>query len=80
MIREEDAHLLETVESPYHPRIERSTGECFTRKKENGEMCRIKLLNITRTSGFGQRNTNYVSSKNEKKLLELTTSNEQYIT
>jgi len=34
MIREEDAHLLETVEPPYHPRIERSTGECFTRKKE----------------------------------------------
>ena len=27
MIREEDAHLLETVEGPYHPRIERSREE-----------------------------------------------------
>jgi len=34
MIRKEDAHLLETVEPPYHPRIERSTGEYFTKKKE----------------------------------------------
>ena len=27
MIREEDAHLLETVEGPSHPRIERSREE-----------------------------------------------------
>ena len=34
MIREEDAHLLETVEGPYHPRIERSREEYFAKKKE----------------------------------------------
>ena len=34
MIREEDAHLLEKVEPPYHPRIERSRDEYFTKKKE----------------------------------------------
>lgn len=34
MIRQEDAHLLETVEGPYHPRIERSRDEYFAKKKE----------------------------------------------
>ena len=34
MIREEDAHLLETVDGPYHPRIERSREEYFAKKKE----------------------------------------------
>ena len=34
MIQEEDAHLLETVEGPYHPRIERSREENFAEKKE----------------------------------------------
>ena len=34
MLREEDAHLLETVEGPYHPRIERSREEYFSKKKE----------------------------------------------
>ena len=34
MIRQEDAHLLETVEGPYRPRIERSRDEYFTKKKE----------------------------------------------
>ena len=34
MIREEDAHLLETVEGPYHPRVERSREEYFAKKKE----------------------------------------------
>ena len=34
MIREKDAHLLETVEPPYHPRIKRSRYEYFTKKKE----------------------------------------------
>ena len=34
MFREEDAHLLETVEGPYHPRIERSREEYFAKKKE----------------------------------------------
>ena len=34
MIREEDAHLLETVEPPYNPRIEWSREEYFTKKKE----------------------------------------------
>ena len=34
MIREEDAHLLEAVEPPYHPRIERSRDKYFMKKKE----------------------------------------------
>lgn len=34
MLREEHAHLLESVEGPYHPDIERSRNEYFTRKKE----------------------------------------------
>ena len=35
MIREEDAHLLETVEGPYHPRIKRSREEYLAKKKED---------------------------------------------
>ena len=34
MIRQEDAHLLENVEGPYHPTIERSREEYFAKKKE----------------------------------------------
>ena len=34
MIREEDAHLLQNVQGPFHPRIERASEEYFTRKKE----------------------------------------------
>ena len=34
MIRQEDAHLLETVQGPYHPTIERSRDEYFAKKKE----------------------------------------------
>ena len=34
MIQEEDALLLEAVEPPYHPRIERSKDEYFMKKKE----------------------------------------------
>ena len=34
MIRQEDAHLLETVEGPYHPTIERSREDYFAKKKE----------------------------------------------
>ena len=47
MIREYDAHLMGTVEPPYHPRIERLREMC--------RICRIKLPNTTRTSAFGQR-------------------------
>ena len=34
MMREEDAHLLGSVTGPYHPNIERSRDEYFSRKKE----------------------------------------------
>ena len=34
LIREEDAHLLDSVEGPYHPRIERSREEYFAKKKQ----------------------------------------------
>ena len=34
MIRPEDAHLLETVQGPYHPTIARSRDEYFAKKKE----------------------------------------------
>ena len=34
MIRQEDAHLLETVEGPYHSRIERFRAGYFEKKKE----------------------------------------------
>ena len=69
MIREEDAHLLETVEGPYHPRIERSREEYFAkRKKKSRRIWRIRRPSTMRTSGCGQRKRNYDSSKNKKKL------------
>ena len=37
IIKEEDAHLLESVHGPYHPTIEKSRQEYFTRKKEEDE-------------------------------------------
>ena len=37
MMHEEDAHLLDSVEGPYHPNIERSRAEYFSKKKEEGE-------------------------------------------
>ena len=37
MMKEEDAHLLESVNGPYHPNIERSREEYFARKKEEDQ-------------------------------------------
>ena len=37
IIKEEDANLLESVHGPYHPTIEKSREEYFTRKKEEDE-------------------------------------------
>ena len=37
MLKEEDAHLLESVNGPYHPNIERSRDQYFTRKKEEDQ-------------------------------------------
>ena len=34
MMREEHAHLLESIEGPFHPEIERSRNDYFARKKE----------------------------------------------
>jgi len=46
MIRQEDAHLLETVEGPYHPTIERSREDYLAKKKEQEqEMLEEKAAN-----------------------------------
>lgn len=37
MMREDDAHLLDSVEGPYHPNIERSRELYFARKKEEDQ-------------------------------------------
>ena len=37
MLKEEDAHLLQSVNGPYHPNIERSRDQYFTRKKEEDQ-------------------------------------------
>lgn len=37
MMQEEDAHLLESVEGPYHPNIERYRAEYFSMKKQEEE-------------------------------------------
>ena len=37
MMKEEDAHFLESVTGPYHPNIERSREEYFARKKEEDQ-------------------------------------------
>ena len=37
MIREEDAHLLESFNGPFHPNIERSREEYFARKREEDQ-------------------------------------------
>jgi len=42
MMRAEDAHLLESVEGPYHPNIERSREQYFSRKKEDHRMLEKK--------------------------------------
>ena len=43
MMHEEDAHLLESVEGPYHPNIERSKAEYFLRRKEEEERMLEKM-------------------------------------
>ena len=45
MLREEDAHLLESVDGPYHPNIERSRAEYFAKKKEEQSMLEEKACN-----------------------------------
>ena len=37
MLREEDAHLLQSVDGPYHPNIEKTREEYFTKKKAEEE-------------------------------------------
>ena len=37
MLREEDAHLLQSVNGPYHPNIERSRDQYFARKKQEDQ-------------------------------------------
>ena len=37
MMKEEDAHLLESINRPYHPNIDRSREEYFARKKEEDQ-------------------------------------------
>ena len=43
MMREEFAHLLESVRSPYHSSIERSRVECLLKKKRRGTYVSRKL-------------------------------------
>ena len=37
MLKEEDAHLLQSVNGPYHPNIERSRDQYFARKKQEDQ-------------------------------------------
>ena len=37
MLKEEDAQLLQSVNGPYHPDIERSRGQYFARKKQEDQ-------------------------------------------
>ena len=37
MLREEDAHLLQSVDGPYHPNIEKTREEYFAKKKAEEE-------------------------------------------
>lgn len=37
ILKEEDAHLLQSVNGPYHPNIERSRDQYFARKKEEDQ-------------------------------------------
>ena len=37
MLKEEDAHLLQSVTGPYHPNIERSRDQYFARKKQEDQ-------------------------------------------
>ena len=79
MIREEDAHLLETVEGPYHPRIECSWEE-YLAKKKSRRIYRIKRPITMRTSGCGRRKKNCDSYKNKRKLQGMAMSNALCIT
>lgn len=63
MMRENDAHLLESVEGPYHPNIERSRAGYFAKKKEDEE---IMLAEKARTY-YGDE---WVQAK-ERELQEL---------
>ena len=37
MLKEKDAHLLQSVNGPYHPNIERSSDQYFARKKQENQ-------------------------------------------
>lgn len=63
MLLEADAHLLESVDGPYHPNIERSRAEYFAKKKEEEQSM---LAEKARKYYTGQ----WVQAK-EKELQEL---------
>ena len=63
MIREEDAHLLQSVNGPYHPNIERSREEYFTKKRQEDQ----RILEKKAREYF---NDEWVMEK-EKELREL---------
>ena len=64
MIREEDAQLLETVEGPYHPRIERSREEYFTKKKEEQKNLQDEASKYYENEWVWAKEKNYDSYKN----------------
>ena len=63
MIREEDAHLLESVNGPYHPNIERSREEYFAKKRQEDPR-------ILEKKAFEYFNDQWVMEK-EKELRQL---------
>lgn len=70
MIREGDAHLLENVEGPFHPRIERARDEYFTRKKEEEQRnLQDKALKYFENAhdGCEQRRKNFGSHNSKKR-------------
>ena len=47
MLREEDAHLLQSVDGPYHPKIEKTREKYFAKKKAEEERALKEKLKAT---------------------------------
>ncbi len=62
MIRQEDAHLLETVEGPYRPLLSCQGRITSPKRKSKSKRCwKRRRLNTTKINGYGKRRRSFDS-------------------
>ena len=67
MLKEEDAHLLQSVNGPYHPNIERSRDQYFAKKREEDQrMLEKKAREYFNNEWIMRRERNFETSRKKK--------------